>query len=113
MSLDIAGYRAPGPSNQSTPVSPSVEQRGLVRPFLAQHIGREFKTKPEYFLVEFPSPLDAAKCASDIQKMINGYNTSAPSKLRINIRIGIHVGDLVQAPGGISGDAVSVPRSIT
>ncbi len=113
MSLDIAGYRAPGPSNQSTPVSPSVEQRGLVRPFLAQHIGREFKTKPEYFLVEFPSPLDAARCASDIQKMINEYNTCAPPKLRISIRIGIHLGDLIRPQGGISGDAVSVPLSIT
>ena len=113
MSLDIAGYRAPGQGNRSIPVSPSVEQRGLVRPMLAQHNGREFKTKPEYFLVEFPSPLDAAKCASDIQKMINEYNTSAPPKLRITIRIGIHLGDLIQAQGGILGDAVSVPRSIS
>ena len=113
MSLDMAGYRAPGQSNQSIPVSPSVEQRGLVRPLLAQHNGREFKTKPEYFLVEFPSPLDAARCASDIQKMINEYNTSAPTKLRITIQIGIHLGELIQTQGGILGDAVSVPRSIS
>jgi len=113
MSLDMAGYSAPGQSNQRIPVSPSVEQRGLVRPVLAQHNGREFKTKPEYFLVEFPSPLDAARCASDIQKMINEYNTSAPPKLRITIRIGIHLGELIQTQGGIFGGAVSVPRSIS
>src|SRR5437867_10750533 len=113
MSLDIAGYRAPGQSNQSIPVSPSVEQRGVVQPILVEHNVREFKTKPEYFLVEFPSPLDAARCASDIQKMIYEYNTSAPPKLRITIRVGIHLGELIEVQGGILGDAVSVSRSIS
>src|SRR5712692_464296 len=113
MSLDMAGYHALGLSTQSVPVTHSVEQRGLFRPILAQHNGREFKTKPEYFLVEFPSPLDAARSASDIQKMIREYNTGAPPKLRISVRIGIHSGDLVEAQGAISGEAVSAARSIT
>ena len=57
MSLDMSEYRA---SEQGNEPAPSVERRGLVRPILAQHNGKEFRTKPEYFLVEFPSPLDAA-----------------------------------------------------
>src|SRR2546425_12423765 len=64
------------------------------------------------FLIEFPSALDAVRCAYDIQGKTREHNISLPKERRVHLRIGIHLGDVVEAEGDISGDAVNVASRI-
>jgi adenylate cyclase len=64
------------------------------------------------FLVEFPSALDAVRCAYDIQRATKEFNISLAPEQRVHLRIGVHLGDIVESGGDISGDAVNVASRI-
>lgn len=112
MFTDMVGYTALGQRNESLSLGLLEEQRKLVRPTLARHNGREVKTIGDAFLVEFPNALDAAKCAYDIQRVVREFNFSQPEDWLVHLRVGIHLGDVVESQGDISGDAVNVASRI-
>ena len=112
MYTDMVGYTAIGQRNESLSLALVDEQRKMVRPILAKHNGREVKTMGDAFLVEFPSSLDAVRSAYDIQRSAREYNISVPEENRIRLRVGIHLGDVVESQGDISGDAVNVASRI-
>ena len=112
MFTDMVGYTTLSQKNESLSLSVLEEQRKLVRPVLARFICREVKTIGDAFLIEFASALEAVKCAYEIQKAAKEFNASTPEERRINLRIGIHLGDIVESDGDISGDAVNVASRI-
>ena len=112
MFTDIVGYTLLGQKNESLSLSLLEEQRRLVREILNRHNGREVKTIGDAFLIEFPSALDAIRCAYDIQGKTREHNVSLPEEKRVHLRIGIHLGDVVESEGDISGDAVNVASRI-
>ena len=112
MFTDMVGYTALGQRNETLSLALVEEQRKAIRPVFARHNGREIKTIGDAFLVEFPNAVDAVRCAYDIQRVIREFNLSLASDKRIHLRIGVHVGEVVESQGDISGDAVNVASRI-
>jgi TolB-like protein/class 3 adenylate cyclase len=112
MFTDMVGYTALGQRNESLSLALVGEQRKLIRPILTRHNGREIKTMGDAFLVEFPNATDSVRCAYDIQRAIREFNLALVSDKRIHLRIGIHLGEVFESQGDISGDAVNVVSRI-
>jgi TolB-like protein len=112
MFTDMVGYTALGQRNESLSLTLVEEQRKLIRPILSRYNGREIKTMGDAFLVEFPNALDAVRCAYDIQRATREFNIPNPAEKRIHLRVGLHLGDVVESQGDISGDAVNVASRI-
>jgi TolB-like protein/tetratricopeptide (TPR) repeat protein len=112
MYTDMVGYTALGQRNEFLSLALVEEQTKLIRPILSRYNGKEIKTMGDAFLVEFPNALDAVRCAYDIQRTAREFNVPVPSDRRIHLRIGVHLGDIIESQDDISGDAVNVASRI-
>jgi len=109
LAADVAGYsRLMGIDEMGTLASLKSHRRELVDSGIAEHRGRIVKTTGDGMLVEFASAVDAAGCAVQIQRAMVGRNAAVPSDKRIEFRIGINVGDIIEDEGDIFGDGVNV-----
>ena len=82
---------------------------GLIDPTVAVHNGRVVKRTGDGSLVEFRSVVDAVRCAIEVQGGMMERNSGVPSERRIEFRIGIHLGDVVEeSDGDLMGDGVNI-----
>ena len=79
---------------------------------MPQHGGREIKSIGDGFLVEFSSALQAVRCAIAIQTSLVEQNASAAEERRIQVRIGLHLGDVEVRDGDVFGDGVNIAARI-
>ncbi len=112
MFIDLAGFTALGQKNEALALSLLDDLRSILRRTFERHRGREVKTMGDGFLVELPSALDALRCAYDAQRALREFNLGQSEEHRLLARIGIHLGDVVESDGDISGDAVNVASRI-
>ncbi len=111
MFTDLVGFTALAQDDESNALARLREEENAVRPLFAAYGGREVKSTGDGALVEFDSALKATECAVEIQRRLHERNlraTGAP----IELRIGLHVGDVEEHGGDIFGDAVNVASRI-
>ena len=109
LAADVAGYsRLMGRDEERTLANLKSFRKKLVDPAIAAHRGRIVKTTGDGMLVEFASAVDAARCAVEVQRGMAGQNADVPQDLRIEFRIGIHVGDIIIDDNDIFGDGVNI-----
>jgi TolB-like protein/tetratricopeptide (TPR) repeat protein len=82
--------------------------RELIEPKIAEHRGRVVKNTGDGFLAEFPSVIDAVRCAVEVQQGMADREPELPEDRRIRFRIGINVGDVIVEERDIFGDGVNV-----
>ncbi len=112
MFTDMVGFTSLSQADEEGTLGLLKEHRELLRPILSKHGGREVKTMGDAFLVEFESSLEAVRCALEIQRKIAERNARSPGQKPIQIRIGIHLGEVIHAESDVYGDAVNIAARI-
>src|SRR3979409_155909 len=106
---DVAGYsRLTGMDEEGTHVRLKEHLRVLIDPKVAAHRGHIVKNTGDGFLAEFGSVVDAMRCAVDVQRGMAERNSGLAPNDRIEFRIGINIGDVIEDNGDIFGDGVNV-----
>ena len=112
MFTDMVGYSALAQRDDELALELLEEHRLLLREIFPRFHGTEIKTIGDGFLVEFHSALEAAQCAVEIQRALSKRNNDVPLERRVEIRIGIHIGDVVHRTGDVYGDGVNIASRI-
>src|SRR5438105_9547573 len=112
MFTDMVGYSALAQRDDKVALELLEEHRRLLREIFPQFHGTEIKTIGDAFLVEFGSALEAAQCAIEIQRTLAKRNHDVTSNRRIELKIGIHIGDVVHRDGDVYGDGVNIASRI-
>jgi adenylate cyclase len=106
---DMVGYaRLIGLDEEGTIARQQALRRELIEPRIAEFGGRTVKTTGDGLLVEFPSVVDAVRCALAVQDAVSAHEAEHPEDRRIQYRIGINLGDIVIDGEDILGDGVNV-----
>ena len=112
MFTDMVGYSALSQRDDQLALELLEEHRHLLREIFPRFYGTEIKTIGDAFLVEFGSALEAAQCAIEIQRSLAKRNHDVTHDRRIELKIGIHIGDVVHRNGDVYGDGVNIASRI-
>jgi TolB-like protein/class 3 adenylate cyclase len=113
LAADVAGYsRLMGADEEGTLERLKALRRELVDPKIAEHHGRIVKTTGDGMLVEFASVVDAVRCAVAVQQAMPERNTGVGADSRIELRIGINLGDVIVEGDDLYGDGVNIAARI-
>jgi adenylate cyclase len=109
LAADVAGYsRLMGVDEEGTLERLKAIRRELADPKIKEHHGRIVKTTGDGLLLEFGSVVDAVRCAVEIQRGLTQRNADVPPDRRIELRMGINLGDIIKDGRDIYGDGVNV-----
>jgi TolB-like protein/class 3 adenylate cyclase len=113
LAADVAGYsRLMGADEEGTLERLKALRRELLDPKIAQHHGRIVKTTGDGLLVEFASVVDAVRCAVNVQQAIPERNADVAADNRIELRIGINLGDVIVEGDDLYGDGVNIAARV-
>ncbi|WP_439372178.1 adenylate/guanylate cyclase domain-containing protein [Bradyrhizobium sp. DASA03120] len=105
---DIAGYSRLVAEDEEETLRRLASYREVIDDFIAKAGGRIFNTAGDAVLAEFPSAVDAVRCAIDIQESLRTRNMAYPPSRQMSFRIGITIGDVVERDGDLLGDGVNI-----
>src|SRR5262245_51229784 len=110
LAADVVGYsRLASADEDRTLARLRALRSDLIDPTIAVHNGRVIKRTGDGALVEFRSVVDAVRCAIEVQNAMLERNAGVPPDRRIEFRVGIHLGDVVEeSDGDLMGDGVNV-----
>jgi adenylate cyclase len=107
-SADVAGYSRLMGENEAATVSTLETYRQVMFALIKQHRGRVVDSPGDNILAEFGSVVDAVQCGVAVQKEFQARNTELPENRRMEFRIGINLGDVIEEGDRIYGDGVNI-----
>jgi adenylate cyclase len=105
---DVAGYARLMSTDEAGTLCLLSAHREIMDRQITQHDGRTANTAGDSIVAEFPSAVDAVRCAIDIQERIAAVNEDYPEERRVIFRIGVHVGEVMIRNGDLFGDGVNI-----
>ena len=110
LAADVVGFsRLTGADEDRTLARLRALRSDLIDPTISVHNGRVVKRTGDGAIVEFRSVVDAVRCAIEVQNAMTERNAGVPPDRRIEFRIGVHLGDVVEeADGDLMGDGVNI-----
>src|SRR4051794_10232642 len=111
--MDVVGYsRLTGLDEEGTLARLKMLRHDVIDPAIAEAHGRIVKTMGDGLLIEFPSTVDAVRCAIAVQRGVPCRNAGLAPDRRIEFRIGVHLGDIVVDGTDLLGDGVNIAARI-
>jgi adenylate cyclase len=111
-SADVVGYSRLMDDNEEVTIQTLNDYREIMSNFIQQCNGRVVDTTGDNLLSEFASAVDAVNCAVEIQRELAERNSELPDHRKMQIRIGVNVGDVLQEGDRIYGDAVNIAARV-
>jgi len=108
LSADVAGYSRLMAEDETFTVKTITTYRDVITSLIKQHRGRVVDSPGDNLLAEFSSVVDAVQCAVAVQKEIQTRNAELPENRRMEFRIGINLGDVIDEDERIYGDGVNI-----
>jgi len=108
LSADVVGYSRLMAEDEAATIHTLTDYREEIAMRVRQHRGRVVDTPGDNLLAEFPTALDAVRCAVEIQGVLRALNVSLPNERRMDFRIGVHMGDVAVEGEKIYGDGVNI-----
>src|SRR5215470_15006455 len=108
MFTDIVGFSRQMGSNEAQMLRLLETHNQIIQQAVAEYRGTVIKTVGDAFLVDFPSVVNAVQCAQAVQTQFRTHNAEKEPAEQIHVRIGIHLGDIVQKDGDVFGDGVNI-----
>ncbi len=112
LSADVKGYSILMADDEVATVKTLTAYRDLISSLTRKHQGRVVDSPGDNILAEFGSVVDAVRCAVEIQEELQTRNAELPENRRMDFRIGINLGDIIQEGTRIYGDGVNIAARI-
>ena len=108
LSADVKGYSRLMGEDEEWTLRTLNSYKGLIRNLVGEHRGRVIGSPGDNILAEFASVVDAVQCAVEIQQVLRAKNAVLPEIRRMELRIGINLGDVIEEADSIYGDGVNI-----
>jgi adenylate cyclase len=108
LSADVKGYSRLMQEDEEATVRTITAYREVITDHIRRHAGRVVDAKGDNVLAEFPSVVDAVRCGVAVQKELKEKNDKLPENKRMEFRIGINLGDVIEEVDTIYGDGVNI-----
>jgi adenylate cyclase len=108
LNADVEGYSRLMSQDEEGTVKTLKQYRETISGLILDHRGRVVDAPGDNILAEFGSVVDAAKCAVEIQRALNTKNAGLPENRRMNFRMGVNLGDVIEEEDRIYGDGVNI-----
>src|ERR1700744_515645 len=108
LAADVFGYSKLVAEDEEETLRRLASYRAVFEDFITRGSGRVFNTAGDAILAEFPSAVEAVRCAIDIQESLRTRNMAYPASRQMSFRIGITIGDVVERDGDLLGDGVNI-----
>jgi adenylate cyclase len=108
LAADAVGYSRLMGLDEEAALAALAERRSVIDQLIETHGGRIFGSAGDSMIAEFPSSVEAARCAVAIQDRLRQLNAALPDERRMMFRIGVSFGDIMHEGGGVFGDGVNV-----
>ncbi len=105
---DVAGFSTLAGRDEGHAIRALKGHLSVLDPVVGQHRGRIVKSTGDGFLAEFTSVVEAVACTALMQRLMAERNRDEPDERRLDFRMGVHVGDIVEDNGDILGDGVNI-----